>query len=994
MSAAEPSALNELLKAWRSHPDEDTTTALCGYLGATLQLGLIGEVGRTAESAYSQNPEVLLAVGRMYLAAGMFPAAWRALAYARRADQRDPRPFRYLAEVLLRQGEATRASELLQRALEHGVTSNDILTLNEQLVEYMELERTEGAGAVAVRVAGDATQMHLRPDGSPVSSRARPAADDDDDTQVLDSRDSEKLRSELRESRAEFVSVVDLLEDDDLEEASLQSVSELGAGRAELLSADLIEEPEPPRPEPPLKSSPVYSPAMRPAQKSPEPRVEDSVIVAPSSLERGRPRSVPPPTPTLPPAAKLVSTSPPAPERAFAAPASAPPPPALVPPKPSLPPGAVRPSPRPPLKPTPSAPVPAIENRAWVPTLPPAAVSPLSPPRVPQDVGVVGFKDETTAQRTLKTRRKWLLTAVEVALGLCVLGAAGFVAVRYADEQQTWARKSELGTVIQELSALNRRVEPAVQRTLSARIQSLGADAVASPALARLRIRHCVVSELVFGQACNGLAQALQRAEVLGLPKRARISGELLMLLEKGNIAAAVGLVRHWEDTLSRDPYFQLGAGMALELAADPHARKFYARARELDKGLQIAALLDSRLTLLDRSLGLERAFAKDWLEPLAGTLESRVVGALAVPSNHTELKGSGGSPISADTLAAPARPLLSLVQARAALLARKFVEAGNILAHALERAESPAVRGALGMLAVDAGRLDLANQVANVLEAIDADEPNARVLRARGALLEGKLGEAERLVARLAADPLGQKLSFDLAILRSTIAYEEASAEGLRDALSRAGTDAAMSEPLKGAAVGLQLFSGGALSSEELRALVSSGAYWAGLVAIDAALDAGDLERAEELLLHWPAIQDRPLHLLRLARLRRYEGRIREGVDITTRLFGRSVRTRRLLTEHAFLLLATGQDAQVKELYSTIPEAKDPWLSALLGFGPRAVTLRIRSMELPADETLDGRVVVARTLALARDPRTRSYVAAIQRDFPNNPVVRRLEAR
>src|SRR5262245_37844614 len=101
-------ALDELLASWRSNPDAASTVALCAYLGATGQEALVREVASTAETWHSSDPTVMLSVGRMYLDAGMLPEAQSALVTAGKTGGSSPKPFRYLGEVLLRRGDASR----------------------------------------------------------------------------------------------------------------------------------------------------------------------------------------------------------------------------------------------------------------------------------------------------------------------------------------------------------------------------------------------------------------------------------------------------------------------------------------------------------------------------------------------------------------------------------------------------------------------------------------------------------------------------------------------------------------------------------------------------------------------------------------------------------------------------------------------------------------------------------------------------------------------
>src|SRR5262249_41121608 len=121
-SVVQMSALDELLSSWRANPDAESTVALCSYLGVAAREDLIREVASSAETWHAEDPAVMLAVGRMYLDAGMLPESQAILVAAGRLNARDPVPFRYLGEVLLRRGDAVRSEKLLARSIQLGMT--------------------------------------------------------------------------------------------------------------------------------------------------------------------------------------------------------------------------------------------------------------------------------------------------------------------------------------------------------------------------------------------------------------------------------------------------------------------------------------------------------------------------------------------------------------------------------------------------------------------------------------------------------------------------------------------------------------------------------------------------------------------------------------------------------------------------------------------------------------------------------------------------------
>src|SRR5215468_6527546 len=143
------SALDELLARWRENPDSGTTLALCAFLGSSRREDLIREVGSTSEAWHKEDGQVMLAVGRMYLDAGLLQEAQAALVVAGKQPANGASPFRYLGEVLLRRGDATRAEKVLARALQMGAVETDTRMWHDRSTVYVALQARMGMRAVA-----------------------------------------------------------------------------------------------------------------------------------------------------------------------------------------------------------------------------------------------------------------------------------------------------------------------------------------------------------------------------------------------------------------------------------------------------------------------------------------------------------------------------------------------------------------------------------------------------------------------------------------------------------------------------------------------------------------------------------------------------------------------------------------------------------------------------------------------------------------------------
>jgi len=60
-------SLDNLIDSWKRKPDEQNTILLCEQLGISGQGKLVDEVGKSASVKYASNPDVLVAIARMYL---------------------------------------------------------------------------------------------------------------------------------------------------------------------------------------------------------------------------------------------------------------------------------------------------------------------------------------------------------------------------------------------------------------------------------------------------------------------------------------------------------------------------------------------------------------------------------------------------------------------------------------------------------------------------------------------------------------------------------------------------------------------------------------------------------------------------------------------------------------------------------------------------------------------------------------------------------------
>src|SRR5580698_10196490 len=112
--------IDELAQRWKHNPSAATTVALCEALRDNPRRALVNEVGGLAAQRHANDVTVLVSVARMYIQSDLLAEAQNLLVTTGKNAPRDARVYRWLGEVLLRRGDATRAEKVLERAVQLG----------------------------------------------------------------------------------------------------------------------------------------------------------------------------------------------------------------------------------------------------------------------------------------------------------------------------------------------------------------------------------------------------------------------------------------------------------------------------------------------------------------------------------------------------------------------------------------------------------------------------------------------------------------------------------------------------------------------------------------------------------------------------------------------------------------------------------------------------------------------------------------------------------
>ena len=1037
-------ALDELLKSWRANPDADATIAVCSYLGSSKRDELIREVGASAETWHAGDGNVMLAVGRMYLEANMLQEAQTSLVTAGKADARDARAFRYLGEVLLRRGDALRADKVLTRALQLGAASDDVELWHERAVLYSALQKRVGPEAVVAEVARSMPRQASIP--APPASDPFPAFGIEESTKprqgpppvaavsrkptLVGLADSAPLprfdtADPLRDSGESIrLSDSDLQEDAatarplqiDMRGAGLPPPpGAAGAGSKPLansfLPAKAAAKPAAVAAKPNLKATqvggfrasgaqasvaPKPAPgigrqlaAKAPAKESPLPQFDDAVtVVTPPPFMA---QLMPTPSPVTAPVRKT-SAPPPPPPAAFA------PPPARSPapsePLPSFSPAAVTalafdapPAPRvPSAPPAPPRPAHVLSRGGGDPANPAPAV-------VLEHLARVGLYEPgggaTPAWEAPPRQKSRGAVAILIATVLVALAGAG--SYEYTRRLKA-ARALEADTLNAQVDKLLKSGSPADLKVTDDRLtKSFELDSLSQRA-ARLWLQNRVLNVLLLPGETRGIDAAVHRGRQVGLPEKELLVGKVVSFFVEGDLAGGAALLVRGDKDSGEDPYYQLAAAAVLERAGDARALERYQAAVRLAPDLAPAEVLLARLLLMEA--GTEKAKPViDSLRTRTGdTPSTRALSALSwvvahdrpdEPPSEAQLQ-----PGDAEKLPAPLAAIPAMVDAAKALNKQDLPTASKAIDSAINLAMTPALAAGLGFLAIEAGDEVVARRAALRALQFSAVYPRARTLAARVALLGGRIDEAQKAIEEL--DPA----SSDVAVVRAVVAYESLEPTDLKGALEALG-NSAIGPAFEALEAAPGIINGTAFPPpEKLEELAAPDKPWGELIAVDAAIETGNLPLAEKLLAKRSLETLRPVHLRRLARLRRLQGKVDAALEASGAAAEGGIALP-LLLERIYELLAKEEVAPAKQLTAKYPTLLGPlsgWVGVLTDVASKqaaSASVRLTKLELPPDESpLAVRVLVARALVVGKDQRATPYLTALIKKLPKNPDV------
>lgn len=890
-----------LIAKWRTDPRASTTILLCAALtecadGTRARPAdfrvLVDELGRVLSGLHASDANVLIAAGRMLLASEELLEAQRLGLMAAKLAPEDPRPFRVLGEVMLRRGDAHRALRALERAVAGGVSDPQTAAWLERAKAYGIMQDASGAEAVARDLKWTLAALGGRPSSVPRSLAPAPARTPSERSPDTTPSPGTTGRPPARKNTILGVG------------AAASVAPGPGSAKRTLLGMPVVKS-EPP------------APSVRPDVQAPE-------LAKASPIEPLAPRLAPAATeaavdgPVAEPHPDAVRA-----ERAL--PASG----ATAARKDDR---AVRREPvvdeAPPSEPTPTPVSTPRDERAPVSGRRPRANAPVPP--LPTAAAYVASPFVAGPPRWSRNRR-WLFAGL---LSLVVAEVAGaFVLVsqhRRAEDELRQA--NDLAAIADGVLHRGGPTAVAVADSSLTRARQL---APASRDVALVELRERVLSGLdADADALPLLDAALDRARAAKLGEAQTAFARLAAAVARSDRAASDALVAAGAG--ATDGWFELAAGAALDASGGAGAAKRYARAVELEPKLYVARVRLARALLLEGELAAGRAQVQVLAADLPQRAEANVLLALWRSKFGVEARLDSAAMDRASVGRLP-RTLRSIAWL---LLVPKVVEPTADawrLAAAVDDADCPAMAVLAGQAALDVGDTVLAQEAtARALAAAPSYGPAAS-LAARLALRAGRIVDAG---AHLAS--LSPAVARDV---RGLTAYEAVDLRAL-SAEIEAAPDAS---PVLAAARD-RLRASRPFDRARLDALRRSGAPWSALVATDAALDAGELGFAREVVSAWGDVKGHPARALRAARLARQEGRSADARELLEAAGGGHA----ALLETA-LLDADSQQGRVRAL-AALDDRFEPERSFLLVYlrarqgGPDEGRALLAKLEQPAN--------------------------------------------
>jgi len=991
-------SIDDLYARWQRNPNAAETAALCEALRHGRRPDLVEIVG--SHASRQLDVRALLAAARMYIGSDRLDDAQSVLLAAGRLAPRDGDVYRWLGEVLVRRGDAERAEKVLEKALQFG-SDGGARSLLDQTRALVPMQHTSGMPAVAQAFARSNGARREPPRGGPVNhGKGIPTSGhqhQQESRRLVPAESDEDVETQIRKN-------------DEVKAAIEAALSPLAApipaaGRPPpSVRPPPMALPPPSAPPPPIAPPGFTRQMARPPADDlifttptrgigfdiqPKPQTRDNELDSmisssdlisdagsgPGSLHGPRSSPVTAKASTAAFGSAVGASHPMtggAPAGGLARPAKRAEPPV----NPLLLEALARPAPQ-----VGGAPIPEARD----------VLDALQIAGVYEPDGAVAPQAYSWAKPERVRRLFSLITLIGLAIVLVGGGIGAYHYVTDKRAKQHVESEELLAKVDKDLQAADAKLLEPAEKAIS---RAFELDS-RSPHAALTWLRERALVGLLKGGEDLAFEDSTQRAKAVGVEEKRVAFAHVASFLFQSDTAGAAATIAKWDSAAQDDAWFQLLAGATFERAGDSRALERYDAAVKLDPELIVAQVLLTRAMAVDGEPHRAAALAQEFRIRYPARAEGAALVALAW--SRDPLRGEEPPEIKDVTEKAEELPVsLRAVPyaARAILALNKGAvdEAKPHLQKGLDVADTPGTAAWLGSIALVMGDESLARRAALSAVSFSAVYPPARVLAARVALLGARLDEALK-----AAEDLPPS-SPDVAIVTAAVSYEKLDGERMSRAFDAVPDDAKKHPFVVPLARGQSLLAGnlGVLTSEKARDMSDDEAPWADLVAMDWALDSGDLDSARKIADQWRG-EPRAMRAVRLARLARYDGRLEDAEKLSRIAIETGTVTMRALTERVFTLVAMKRNADALALFKTYPNVGGPlakWLRAYAtaahGRADEARAIVSQEDPPPTAAAMTARIIAASAYAVMKDTRHgNEYTKPIvQAGFANPDVV------
>ena len=926
---------DELIARWRARPDAANTLSLSDALRISGKSEMVRAVSDHVNKNLAGDVGVLTAAARMCLAHALFPDAQQLLVSAGKLAPKSGLIYRLLGEVLLRRGDAERAEKVFERGAKVDADP-EIRKWLERARHYRAIQVQDGARVVADEVGAKFPLAEGQK-----AERARGPVDDDIDTHIKSAKDD--IRPAIEAMVARSASLPDVTAASKPSGRSLPDYREpVTMGLEQAPSRDVVAQ--------------AVAPASRPFPQM--------AATAPLAFPAG-----PPPMP--PPMSR-----------------------------PGPPPPSNRPQPYAPQSRPQAPPPPSIQN-----PFADTAYRGTSVGKIPEAADVLDalavagiFEADQAKKGPLvwnkaeagPPRKKSLALVISLIVLLASAGAGIFFYVNDRRAKDHAKVEAMLTKVDADLRTSDPKMLEPSEKTLAEVFDLESRSQHAS--LTWLHER--AIAGMIRGGENIAFESAISRAKEVGVPESQIAHAYVASFLFQGDTVGAAGVMPKWDALAGKDAHYQLLSGAALERAGDGRAVERYIAATRLDPQLVLAEVLLARHVAIDGDPGKAMELAKLFQSKYPARVEASALVALAWARNPfrdpTVPKEVKETHDRAAELPIGLRFVPYALSALEALAGHTPDKAKQELDRGLQVVDNPGAASWLGAIALETGDENAARKAALLAVSFSAVYPPARTLAARVALLGYRLDEAQK-----ATDELDPR-SPDVALVRAAVAYERLDSDGLGRALETLSPEAKQlpfTRPILSAPT--LLLGTEQPSSDKLSQMFVVDAPWADVLAMDSALDVGDLQVADHIATAWGENDQRPQHAIRLARHARYRGKLDQADKWIGIAFHGSV-TARSVIERVFLLVEKKDFKAIEPLlaqYSTVLGKLTKWASAysLASAGKvEQAKAKLASEEPPPDlAPLTTRILAGATYGKIKDHNAGfKYIKALAKAGFRNPDI------